>query len=313
MGKDVCDAYPEASALFRQADEILGFSLSRLCFEGPAEELNDTINTQPAIFTVSLAIWEVIRRRWESDAIAFVAGHSLGEYTALVVAGVLDFAEGLRLVRERGRLMKEAGLKNPGGMAAVLGLDDATVEEICRRIVSSEPGRCLQVANYNSPGQVVISGHRDALQKAIKLAREKGARRVVPLAVSIAAHSALMASTCQGMEKALDSTKLRDARVPVLANTSAKPITSPGEIRQELLTQLQSPVRWTESIRVMADRGVDTFVEIGPKNVLTGLIRRIIPSARTINVGKTEEIEAFLATQEADLICAAGGDDGARR
>ena len=185
MGRDLYEAYPEARAIFDQADEILGFPLSELCFEGPAEKLNDTINTQPAIFTMSVACLRALNPSLSLDPL-FVAGHSLGEYTALVAAEALTFADGLKLVRERGRLMKEAGKKNPGGMAAIIGLDARTVERICQEAFG------VQIANYNSPGQIVISGHREALERAMELAREQGAKRVIPLAVSIAAHSLLM-------------------------------------------------------------------------------------------------------------------------
>jgi len=285
MGRDLYEAYPEARAIFDQADEILGFPLSELCFEGPAEKLNDTINTQPAIFTMSVACLRALNPSLSLDPL-FVAGHSLGEYTALVAAGALTFADGLKLVRERGRLMKEAGKKNPGGMAAIIGLDARTVERICQEASG------VQIANYNSPGQIVISGHREALEQAMGLARERGAKRVIPLAVSIAAHSPLMRPAAQEFRRAVEATALRRARIPVVANVTAEPTTEPEEIREALVRQLTSPVRWVESVERMIEGGVDTFVEIGPKSVLTGLIRRIDKGVRRMNVGDVAEVEA---------------------
>ncbi len=286
MGRDLYEAYPEARAVFDEADEILGFPLSKLCFEGPAEELNDTVNTQPAIFTMSVACLRALNPLLSLDPL-FVAGHSLGEYTALVAAGALDFADGLKLVRERGRLMKEAGEKNPGGMAAIIGLDAGTLEGICQEASG------VQIANYNSPGQIVISGHREALERAMGLARERGAKRVIPLAVSIAAHSPLMRPAAEEFRRAVESTPFRRARIPLVANVTARPIVEPEEVREELVTQLTSPVRWVESVERMIEGGVDTFVEIGPKSVLTGLIRRIDRSVRTVNVGDAAGVEVI--------------------
>jgi len=292
MGRDLYEAYPEARAVFDEANEILGFSLSKLCFEGPAEELNDTINTQPAIFTMSVACLKALNPLFSLNPLSspnplFVAGHSLGEYTALVAAGALDFADGLKLVRERGRLMKEAGEKNPGGMAAIIGLDAGTLEGICQEASG------VQIANYNSPGQIVISGHREALERAMGLARERGAKRVIPLAVSIAAHSPLMRPAAEEFRRAVETTPFRRARIPLVANVTARPIVEPEEVREELVTQLTSPVRWVESVERMIEGGVDTFVEIGPKSVLTGLIRRIDRSVRTVNVGDAAGVEVI--------------------
>jgi len=288
MGRDLYEAYPEARAIFDQADEILGFPLSELCFEGPAEKLNDTINTQPAIFTMSVACLRALNPSLSLDPL-FVAGHSLGEYTALVAAEALTFADGLKLVRERGRLMKEAGKKNPGGMAAIIGLDARTVERICQEASG------VQIANYNSPGQIVISGHREALEQAMGLARERGAKRVIPLAVSIAAHSPLMRPAAQEFRRAVEATSLRRARIPVVANVTAEPTTEPEEIREALVRQLTSPVRWVESVERMIEGGVDTFVEIGPKSVLTGLIRRIDKGVQTFSISDSDSIKNIRA------------------
>ena len=295
MGRDLYETYPEAKALFDEADAIMGFPLSRLCFEGPKEELGDTINTQPALLTVSVALLRML----ELDRLspATVAGHSMGEYTALVAAGALDFADGLRLVRERGRVMKEAGEQNPGGMAAVLGVEAEALDEICQ-VASQEAGGIVQLANYNSPDQIVISGHKEALGRALELAREQGARRVIPLAVSIASHSPLMQRAAEAFASVVAQVDFHQPRVPVVANVTAAPITTVAEIREELVKQLTSTVRWVESIQYMIAQGVTTFVEIGPKNVLTGLMRRIDKSVRTVNVGDVAGVEALMRGSE---------------
>ena len=294
MGRDLYETYPEARAVFDEADEILGFDLSRLCFEGPKEELDDTINTQPAIFAMSIACLKALNPLFSLNPL-FCAGHSMGEYTALVAAGALDFADGLKLVRERGRLMKEAGEKHLGGMAAIIGLDAERVEEICQKASFQLPASSIQIANYNSPGQIVISGHREALERAMELARERGAKRVVPLAVSIASHSPLMQPAAEMLRRVVEATPFRKARIPIVANVTARPIAEPEEVREELVDQLISPVRWVESIEYMIAQGVTTFVEIGPKSVLTGLIRRIDKSVRTLNVGDVVGVKAFLS------------------
>lgn len=274
MGRDLAETFPAARQVFEEADDILGFSLSRLCWEGPVESLNDTINTQPAIFVTSLAALAALRAEGYATTPDFVAGHSLGEYSAYVAAGVLAFADGLRLVRERGRLMREADLKAPGGMAAILRLTDEQVEEVCRQ-VSAGDGQWVQVANYNAPGQVVISGETRGIDKAIEAAKAAGARRAVKLAVSIAAHSRLMAPIAADFRAAIDAAALNAPAVPVVANITARPLASLDAIREEMTGQLTSSVRWTQSVQYMIGRGVTHFVEIGPKDVLTGLLRRI--------------------------------------
>lgn len=291
MGRDLYETYPEARALFDEADRILGFSLSQLCFEGPKEELDDTINTQPAIFAMSVACLAALNP-WSSANPLFVAGHSLGEYSALVAAGALDFADGLKLVRERGRVMKEAGELNPGAMAAIIGLDAGTLQEICQEASFQLPVSIVQIANYNAPGQIVISGHKDALERAMEMAKERGARRVIPLAVSIASHSPLMRPAAEAFADAVAQVDFHQPQVPVVANVTAAPITTVAEIRDELVEQLTSTVRWVESIQYMIAQGVTTFVEIGPNNVLTGLIRRIGKSVRIVNVEDAAGSEA---------------------
>lgn len=292
MGRDLWEAYPEARAVFDEADGILGFPVSELCFAGPQETLDDTINAQPAILTMSIAALRALEARNRLEP-SFVAGHSLGEYTALVTAGALDFADGLRLVRERGRLMKEAGERHPGAMAAIIGLDDATVEEVCREASEQVGDLSIVPANFNSPGQVVISGEREALEAAVELARARGAKRVIPLAVSVAGHSPLLQEAARGLERALESVPLRPAAIPVVANVTARPVTEPEEIKAGLVRQLTQPVQWVRSVEWMIAQGVSRFVEIGPKDVLAGLIRRINRGVQVVGVGDVAGIEAF--------------------
>ncbi len=294
MGQDLANAFPEAAAIFSEADAVLSFPLSRLCFEGPDEELTDTINAQPAIYTHSAAVLAVLRSRGQETP-HFVAGHSLGEYSALYAAGVFSFADGLRLVRERGRLMKLAGERRPGGMAAILGLSLDTVTHICEE-VRQRTGGIVQVANDNCPGQVVISGEVEALEAAMEAAQAAGARRVVRLAVSIAAHSALMATVQDEFAAAVDATPMHPPQVPVVMNASAQPTTDLDTIRRHLVTQLTSPVRWTESVQYMIQHGVDTFLEIGPGDVLSGLVKRIDRKVQRLPLGTLEQVQAFLET-----------------
>ena len=253
MGRDLCDAFPVAQDVFAQADTVLGAFLSRLCFEGPAEQLNDTANTQPAILVASVAALRALEERgW--DGPAYVAGHSMGEFSALVAAGALSFEDGLRLVCERGRLMKEAGERSPGGMAAVIGMEREVLEAICAQVRESS-GEYVGVANDNCPGQVVISGAFGPLERAMEQAGEQGARKVVRLAVSIAAHSPLMAEAAAEFRRALDGTPFREPTVPLVANATAGPLTDPDDIRAALGRQLTSPVRWAESVHWMIGQG----------------------------------------------------------
>lgn len=279
MGQEVYQRSRRARAVFHQADEALGFPLSRLCFYGPVEELKQTVNAQPAILTVSLAyLYSVMEGEGREDLHpAFVAGHSLGEYTALVMAGALELPEAVRLVRERGRLMQEAGLRQPGGMAAILGLDDVTVNEVCR-----ETG--AEIANVNSPGQIVISGSRRALARAMDLARARGARRTIPLEVSGAFHSSLMRPALEGLARALGQTSFQDPAVPLVANATARALSSAQEIKEELLCQIYSCVQWRQSVELMIQQGISTFVETGPGQVLSGLIRRIGPEVQSYSL-----------------------------
>jgi [acyl-carrier-protein] S-malonyltransferase len=283
MGRELAEAYPTARQVFAQADEIMGFALSRLAWEGPEMELNDTINTQPALLVHSVAVLAVYQERFPNFQPAFVAGHSMGELSALVACGALPYESALRLARRRGELMKLAGEVSPGGMAAVMGADIPTLERVCAE--ASAPGEVVQVANDNCPGQVVISGARPALERAILLAQQAGIRKVRPLAVSIAAHSPLMTHAQADFNQAVLQAGIADPHIPLVGNVTALPLSTAAEIRNDLQAQLTSRVRWTESIQEMAARGVATFIELGSGSVLTGLIKRINEQAQGISIG----------------------------
>jgi len=290
MGRDLYNSYSSARNIFDQADEVLGFALTRLCFEGQEEELRQTINAQPALVTTGFACLSAIiaEAGKEISRPDFVAGHSLGEYTALAVAGVLDFPTTVKLARERGRLMQEAGLKQAGAMLAVLGLDEAVLTSVCK-----EAG--VWIANINCPGQIVISGAKDNIDKAKTLAEARGARRAVPLAVSGAFHTPLMQSAVDGMLIAIASLDFRKPAMPVVANTNAQPLTEAGPIKNELLTQLCNTVQWQRSVEYMVREGVTTFVELGPGNVLTGLIKRISKDATLINISDVASVKSYVS------------------
>lgn len=287
MGRDLYDAFPQARETFEQADDALGFHLSRLCFEGPEEELAQTVNAQPAILTVSLACLKAAAGLAGTLICpAFMAGHSLGEYTALVAAEVLDFRDAVKLTRQRGRLMQEAGKRVPGGMAAIIGLDEMSVEAICE-----ETG--AQIANLNCPGQIVISGTKQAVVRATDLARAMGARHGMPLKVSGAFHSSLMQPAVEGMAEAISQFDFRHPTVPIIINSTAQPVITAEAVKEELLRQLCTPVQWQRSVEFMVDAGVSTFVEIGPGQVLSGLIKRIDKEVQTVNVGDASSISAM--------------------
>ncbi len=287
MGLDLYHNFPAAREVFEEADEALGFPLSRLCFEGPEEELAQTVNAQPAILTVSIACLKAASRvAGQIICPAFMAGHSLGEYTALVAAQVLDFADALRLTRERGRLMQEAGVRVPGGMAAILGLDEVSVEQVCQ-----ETG--AEIANLNSPGQIVVSGTREAMVRVMDLARAMGARRAMPLNVSGAFHSYLMQPAAEGMASVLSEMEFRHPSTPVVVNSTAQPATTADEVKEELLRQLCHCVQWQRSVEYMVDAGVCTFIEIGPGQVLSGLIKRISDESQILNVEDASSIRAM--------------------
>jgi [acyl-carrier-protein] S-malonyltransferase len=289
MGQALAHRSEEARRTFAEADRILGFPLSDLCFRGPVEVLTETSNAQPAILTTSIAALRALQAaRPNLPQPAFLAGHSLGEYSALVAAGVIQFSDAVRLTRVRGELMARAGERSPGSMAAILGIDDDQVAAICTR-AASETASVVQVANYNSPGQVVISGEKVGVDRAMELAKESRGRTRL-LAVSIAAHSALMASIADEFSDHVADTPLARPEVPVIGNLSAKPLSSFEQIRDELVRQLTGSVRWTESVRTMIEGGVKSFVEIGPGSVLTGLVKRIAPEVETANVAESVDI-----------------------
>jgi [acyl-carrier-protein] S-malonyltransferase len=291
MGRTLAEAHPLARQTYEEADAILGFSLSELMFEGPKALLDETINTQPAIYVHSVALVRAGQAEGLLPEAGWAAGHSLGEYSALTAAGALPFAEGVRLVRERGRLMKEAGERVPGGMAAILGLDDVVVAQLCGN--ASAEGEPVQVANYNSPGQVVISGAKAAVLRASEAAQAAGAKKVIPLDVSIAAHSQLMLTAQDQFSPLVAATDFQNPSIPAIANVTAQPLRTPVEIRQELVAQLTGSVRWTDSIHFLRQQGVTTFIEIGPGAVLTGLLKRIDRDAKRYNLSSWEELNDF--------------------
>lgn len=287
MGLELAEAYPAAREIFQQADAALGISLSRVCWEGPEEELKQTENAQPAILVHGFAAWTVVK-----DAVAgrvrFAAGHSLGEFTAFTAAGSLRLEDAVRLVRRRGELMAAA---RAGTMSAVVGLDSAAVEDICAR-VSGEDG-VVVAANYNSPEQIVISGEVEAVQRAAELAKEAGAKMVRALPVSGAFHSPLMADAERGLREALEAVEFSDPAFPIVSNVTAEPVSDADTARSNLVRQLTAPVRWTEGVQRMAREGIGEFVELGPGKVLTGLLRRIDRSLAGAEVGKPEDVRRF--------------------
>jgi [acyl-carrier-protein] S-malonyltransferase len=291
MGKDLHQHYAPAKALFEHADAVLGFSLSRVCCDGPEDELRQTRNTQPAIFLHSLALLKAL----EGIRADMVSGHSLGEYTALVAADALSFEEGLKLVRLRGELMQRAGEIHKGTMAAVVGLESEAVEGLCREASSAG---IVQPANFNSPGQIVISGSVEGVHRAMELAKQRGAKMVKELVVSGAFHSPLMEDAKATLKEALDKTHFREARIPVYANVTAEPVTRSTDIRDLLFRQLTSPVRWEQSVRNMVRDGATSFCEIGPGKVLQGLIKRTEPSVGTSGVDRFTDIHAFVGQNE---------------
>jgi [acyl-carrier-protein] S-malonyltransferase len=286
MGKDLYDSFDSIKALFKQADETVDFPLSKMCFEGPEDELRKTINAQPALVTVSIACLKAAQEVTGNKlpAPAFMAGHSLGEYTALAAADVIDFSTAVYLARERGRLMYEAGLKQPGTMMAILGLDETVLAEICQQTGT-------KIANINCPGQLVISGATESIAKAAELAKAKGAARVIPLQVSGAFHSPLMQSAVDGMAQILAKITFKDPTVPIIANVTAQPLTVGNQFRDELLHQLCSSVQWQRSIEYLLQQGVTRFIEIGPGKVLTGLIKRIDRDAETVNISDATAVK----------------------
>lgn len=314
MGADVFASSPAAKQVFAAADDALGFSLSDLCFNGPEATLRDTINAQPAIVTVSLAYLAALQEAlssanssWSSPLTpAFVAGHSVGEWTALPVAGALDLKETILAVRERGRLMEHEGTVCPGGMSAVIAMDEEPLQQICQEAteqaladLSDTPahpgqGRVI-IANYNAPGQIVISGEKHALDLAGELAKTRGAKRVIPLAVSGAFHSPVMRPAAEKLTATLVDLALRDASIPIVTNIDGAPHTEASTLREELAQQVAASVQWVKTIQHLAGAGVTTFIEIGPGQALAGMVKRIARGSTILNVGKAEEVTKVAA------------------
>ncbi len=294
MGEDFAEAYPIAKATFEEADSLMVFSLSAMMFEGDETALAQTVNTQPAMYINSVAILRVLQSLNPSATPAVVAGHSLGEITAVTASGALAFADGVRLVQERARLMQSAGEANPGGMAAILNLPIDALERVCQQ-ASEATGKPVVIANDNCPGQIVISGDNEALEHAMALAKEAGAKRALKLNVSTANHSPLMASAEGAFSKKVGDTPFTTPTLPVYANLTATPLHDAGAIQEELANQLTRRVRWKESIQAMRQAGIQTFVEIGSKDVLSGLMKRIDAEATVYTVNSVASLKAFLA------------------
>lgn len=288
MGRILWEAHPVARQTFEEADQLLGMSLSKLMFDGPKELLDDTINTQSALYVHSMALLRVAQAEGWLPAAGWVAGHSMGEYSALTAAGALPFADGLKLVRERGQLMKSAGEYAPGSMAAIIRLDEAIVAQLCAE--ASIEGELAQIANYNCPGQLVISGTKQGVAQACAAAKAAGARKVVPLDVSIGAHTPLMARAMPGFTEQIEMAQIEDAQIPIIANVTAQPLRNVADIREELLAQLMACVRWTDSMRFLVDQGVSTVIEIGAGKVLTGLMKRINRNMTRWNIASWQDL-----------------------
>ena len=298
MGKELAEKYPSARAVFDEADKAIGFSISKICFEGTEDDLKLTANTQPAILTASVAVYSVLVERGLTPD--FVAGHSLGEYSALVAAGALKFADAVQLVRKRGAYMQEAVPQSVGAMAAILGLSPAVVADACKRAAE---GEVCSPANLNSPEQTVISGHGGAVKRAVEIASQLGAKRAVVLPVSAPFHSALMAPAQERLAADLKNTQFVALTVPLVTNVDADTISTGDEAREALIRQVTAPVRWEDSVRTLIDEGVNTFVEVGPSRVLTGLLRQIERSVAALNVEDEKSLAATL-----DKITAAKSD-----
>jgi [acyl-carrier-protein] S-malonyltransferase len=324
MGSDVYTASAAARRVFETVNEALGFSLSTLCFSGPEETLRDTINAQPAIVTVSLAFLAALqealspgRFSWSSPLTpSYTAGHSVGEYAALVAADALKLKDAALQVRERGRLMHQEGLACPGGMAAVIGMNAETLQEVCQEAsqqslatlpldaLQRHPGRGrVVVANYNAPGQIVISGEQSALERAIELARTRGAKRVIPLSVSAAFHSPVMQPAAHSLAHSLATTDIHDAAIPIISNITATPLREAEALRQELAEQVAAPVQWTRTIEYLTNAGISVFIEIGPGQALTGMVKRIAKGVTALTIGSVAEVEKVAkAVRDMDLM-----------
>ncbi|MBI5379688.1 MAG: ACP S-malonyltransferase [Nitrospirae bacterium] len=290
MGRELADRFPEARATLEEAGEVLGYDLAALCWHGPRAQLDRTEFTQPALLAVGTAAWRILSRRLSLSNLA-AAGHSLGEYTALVAAGGIPYHDALRLVRNRGRYMQEAVPEGRGLMAALLGLQRETVEALCRE--ASQRGIVVP-ANYNCPGQIVIAGEKPAVEEAMRLANERGAQRAISLPVSVPSHSPLMEPAARRLAENLDKTPLADLRLPVVGNATARYLRHAGEVREALVRQLASPVYWEDSVRLLLKDGYTTFLELGPGRVLAGLLKRIDRSVEVLNIEDGRGVDAVL-------------------
>jgi [acyl-carrier-protein] S-malonyltransferase len=290
MGKEIYENFAEAKEIFKEASEALGYDAANLCFNGPAEELNKTFRTQPCILTVSISFHKVLSSKGIKQSV--VAGHSLGEYSALVAAEVLSFKDAVKLTEKRGQFMQEAVPEGTGLMAAILGLERNKVDEICKSLKSGY----VSPANYNCPGQIVISGERVAVEEAINLCKGAGAKRAVPLAVSAPSHCRLMENASKRLADLLDTIELRDPVIPVVNNADAGFLTKAEDIKLSLIRQLSNPLLWEDSVKEIKDSGVDTFIEVGPGKVLSGLIKRIVPEVKSFNVEDVKSLENTLSS-----------------
>jgi [acyl-carrier-protein] S-malonyltransferase len=292
MGKDIYDQFSSAKSLFDDADEILNMTLSKICFEGPSELLNDTAITQPAVFVTSCALLKVLEQKYGQPLVpTAVAGHSLGEYTALVASGSISFADGLKLVQTRGQLMKSAGEISEGGMTAVIGANIDLLSSLLNKITDST-GQILKIANDNCPGQLVVSGSPGALQEFKNHYKESGAKFIKRLPVSVACHTSLMASAQKEFDIILKDTAINQSSINVIANTSAKPIREPKEIRKELTDQLCGQVLWTQTITFLGQSGCNHFLEVGPGKVLSGLTKRTLPQSECVSFGNITQLDS---------------------
>ena len=295
MGKDLAATFTAAAQVFEEADAALGESLSTLCFDGPSDTLTLTHNAQPALLAHGAAVWAVTRDKLAPNVRA-AAGHSLGEFTAYCAAGALSVTESIKLVRQRGALMYESGLARPGAMAAILGDTDRSIDEICQEASASPEGGLVVPANYNSPGQIVVSGEVAGVERAMELAKKAGAKRAIRLPVSGAFHSPLMQSAWQAFAQALSHAPFTDPSVPIYANVSAEPVTSATDARRLLLEQLTAPVRWIQVVqRLATDFPGALFVEMGPGTVLAGLVKKIAPTVDCVSCGTPDDVESLLA------------------
>ncbi len=290
MGKEIHENFSEARDIFSKASEELGYDVAKLCFEDLEKELNKTFRTQPAILTVSIAINEVLLSKGMTPSV--VSGHSLGEYSALVSAGVLSFRDAVRITEKRGQFMQEAVPEGRGLMAAVLGLERNKIDEICLSLQSGY----ASPANYNSPGQIVIAGEKEAVEEAMRLAKEKGAKKVVALSVSVPSHCTLMADASQKLAELLNDIEFKSPQISLVNNADAMFLNDRDSIKNSLIRQLSNPLLWEDSIRAIVDSGIDTFVEVGPGKVLSGLIKRIESSVKALNVEDMKSLENTLAS-----------------